>query len=281
LNTILTYFTSLQHEAFGTATLAVLTFLAAYVASYFIERGKPPESRRFWHLTVRHSATATFLFGLFIIWRSELQNVLLALGAAAAGILVAFKEVWLSLCSFWVRMVKRTYSLDDFIEIDGLTGRVADITWLTTTVAETTSTDEGLSYTGRVVHVPNNRMLLAPLTVENFAGDYTPHNCKLHLPLGADILKAEALLVKAAEKHCQPFYEEGERHLAAMRIDAHLDLPTIQPRVRVHIGEGGHVALLLRCVVPFKERARVEQAILHEFLQGTDDETWPHRPASK
>jgi small-conductance mechanosensitive channel len=277
LNTFLSYISGLQYEAFGTASLAILVLLLTYVVSRIVERGKTADAKRFWRLTVRHAATATFFMGLFVIWRTELQTLLLALGAATAGFLVAFRENWMSLAAFWVRVVKRTYGLDDFIEIDGQRGRVTDITWLTTTLAETTSAQEGLSYTGRILHVPNNRMLLSHLAVENFTGEYYPHTIKLHLPEGADILQAEALLLAAAEKNCTAFFTDAERYLLAARNVSPIDLPTVHPRVRIQIAELGRAALLLRVVVPFKERARVEQSILHEFLQQTTENTWPRK----
>lgn len=278
LSSFLTRLADLQSEASSTATLAVTVLVGGWLATALIERGKSPETHRFWRLTVRHVATAIFVMGLFVIWRKELQTLLLALGAATAGFLVAFRENWLSLMGFWVRVVKRTYGLDDFIEIDGQRGRVTDVTWLTTTVAETTSSKEGLSYTGRVIHIPNNRMLLAPLAVEDSTSEFSAHTMKLPLPLGADILLAEKLLIDAAEKHCFGYADEAERHMETLRKESHLDVPTAPPRCRIHIAEHGAATLLLRIVVPFKERARIEQAILHEFLSRITPETWPKPP---
>lgn len=269
------FMAGLEREASLTASLAVLVLVIGYVVTFGVERGKSPENKRFWRLTVRHSATAVFVLGLFVIWRQELQTLLLALGAATAGFMLAFREQWLSLLAFWVRVVKRTYSLDDFIEIDGHRGRVTDITWLTTKLAETTSSKEGLSYTGRVLHVPNNRMLLAPLMVEALTGEYTVHSLKVHLPLNADILGAEALLLKVAERNCEPFFAEAERHMAALRMEEAMDTPTVRPRVRIQIAELGEASLLLRMVVPFKDRARIDQSILRDFLRNTTPAIWP------
>lgn len=275
LSSYLTYVADLQREAFATATLAVLVLLGGYIATALIERRKAPETHRFWRLTMRHMATAVFVLGLFVIWRKELQTLLLALGAATAGFLVAFRENWLSLVAFWVRVVKRTYALDDFIEVDGQRGRVTDITWLTTTLAETTSNKEGLSYTGRVVHIPNNRMLLVPLAVENSTGEFSTHTMRVPLPPGANILKAEALLLEAAQQHCSGYYAEAERHMVSLRKESQADTPTVPPRTRIQLGDQGNASLLLRVVVPFKERARIEQAILHEFLSQVTLDTWP------
>lgn len=269
----------MRNEAIETTTLGVVIMLGAYVAARLVERGKAPEAKRFWRLTIRHAATAIFVMALLVIWRTELQSLILALGAATAGFLVAFRELWLNWVSFWSRVVKRQISLHDFIEVDGHHGRVTDITWMTTTLAETTTSFEGLSYTGRLIHVPNARMLLATVSVENFTDSFSPHTFKLHLPVGANILKAEALLVASAERHCAPFYDAAEKYLRTARDDAALDLPSAKPRVRIQLAELGHATLLLRMVVPFKDRARVEQLILHDFLQSVNSDTWPRKVA--
>lgn len=277
VNAYFSILADLHKEAVLTATLAVLVLVAGYVATLAVERGKSVETKRFWRLTVRHTATAVFFLGLFGIWRSELQTLLLALGAATAGFLVAFREHWMSLLAFWVRVVKRTYNLDDFIEIDGQRGRVTDITWLSTTLAETASAAEGFAYSGRVLHVPNNRMLLAPLAVENLAGEYGAHTLKLHLPPGANILQAKALLAECAELHCGGFFAGAEQYMARLRNESDIDCPAqVQPRVRIHIADQGHATLLMRVVVPFKQRARIEQAILHEFFTLATPDVWPN-----
>ncbi len=271
LKTYLTFVAGLQTEAVLTVTAALLLLLVAHVTTGVLERGAPAETKRFWRLTVRHVATAGFVLALFLIWRKELETLLLALGAATAGFLVAFREAWLSLAAAWLRMVKRPYGVHDFIEIDGLRGRVIDISWLTTTLAETNASNEGQFYSGRVLHVPNNRMLLSTVMVDNLTGDFSAHTFSVNLPYGANVLQAENLLLHAAELHCSPFYEEAERHMSELRDDEALDTPTVAPRSRIHLGKDGFNSILLRIVVPFKERSRVEQSIIRHYLMSAPD----------
>lgn len=123
-------------EFVSTAALAALLVLLTWCATWLVSRHESMETRRFWRLTFRHLGTLAFVIGLFVIWRHQLHNGVVALGAALAGLLVTLRENWLSLVAFWVRIGRRHYSLDDFIEIDGVRGRVLNISWLTTDVAE-------------------------------------------------------------------------------------------------------------------------------------------------
>lgn len=281
--TFFSQFASAAPFAFGTvpveliqsSMLGVILYGIAYGLTAAATSAMTMEDRRFWRLTARNIATASFVIGLGVIWRSELQAVLVALGAAAAGFLIGFKEQWQSMLAFWVRVVKRPYALNDFIEVDGVRGRVIDITWLTTSLAEMGPTKESLSYTGRVVHVPNVRMITANLTVDNLTGSYSVHTFSVSLPKNGNALKAEELLLRLARVHCAQFQDKAVQHMKELQSNQQMDTPGVEPRARLSIGAEGAVTVVMRMVVPVAERARVEQAILHDFLRDVTPDVWP------
>lgn len=262
-------------ELIQSSMLGVILYGIAYGLTAAATSSMTMEDKRFWRLTARNIATASFVIGLGVIWRAELQAVLVALGAAAAGFLIGFKEQWQSMLAFWVRVVKRPYALNDFIEVDGVRGRVIDITWLTTTLAEMGPSRESLSYTGRVVHVPNVRMITANLTVDNLTGSYSVHTFSMPLPKNANALKAEDLLLKLTREHCAPYLDKAVQHMKDLQSVQQMDTPGVEPRARLAIGAEGAITIVMRMVVPAAERARVEQAILHDFLRDVTPDVWP------
>ncbi|CAB5514447.1 hypothetical protein LMG26857_03506 [Achromobacter anxifer] len=264
-------------EWFQTILLALILAGLARTATAIVHLRTTADNRRFWALTFRNAATAAFVLGLGIIWIKELQAVLVALGAAAAGFLIGFKEQWQSLLAFWIRVIKRHYSLNDIIEVEGVRGRVLDITWLTTSLAEIGAGKDELAYSGRIVHVPNSRMIMANLTVENITGAYAIHTFEVPLPKHAQALRAEQLLGEIATRHCQHLFAAAETHMRTQQRDHGLDAPDVKPRTRLHIESEGRVVVLVRIVVPVKEKARIEQAIIHELLEKADAKAWPMR----
>lgn len=270
-----TIFTSYKDELFLSATLVVVLLTLATVATAMLSRNQPMEIKRFWRLTFRHVAAIAVVVGLMFIWRKELHAVIVALGAATAAIFLAFRESLQSMAAFWMRVGRRHYGLDDFIEVDGIRGRVLDITWLTTVLAETGPGKDGLAYSGRVVHVPNSRIMLRPLFVDNLTGEYSAHLIHVHLPDGANPLKAEKVLQDAANRACAPYVVEAANHMRGLQRAQALDTPSVEPKIQLRIEEEGMVTLVLRIVVPFTEKMRLEQTILHEFLYMADNEAWP------
>jgi small-conductance mechanosensitive channel len=271
----LTFFVSSYHEATYTAILALVLLCLASTAAWVMSRNQPRETQRFWQLTFRHIAAICFMLGLGVIWRAELHSVFIALGAATAGFLLAFRESWLSLLAFWTRVIKHQYSLNDFIEVDGVRGKVIDITWLTTVVAESVPGRDGTLFSGKVVHIPNNRMLLNTLTVDNLTDEYTLHIVTLPLPKGARPAAAERLLLDIANRHCAPYIEDARKHINLLVQETALEIASVEPRTFLSVGDEGAVTIRVRITVPHAERGKLQQAILHEFFEKADSKAWP------
>lgn len=264
------WFFGIPKEALQSLILGVSLLTLASVGSWLVAHRQTLEDQRFWRLTFRNIAAVGFLLGASIIWRGHLQPILVALSATTAGILIAFREAFLSLLAFWLRVVKQHYRLGDFIEIDGIRGEVVDITWQHTMLAETGPGKDALNYSGRVVQVPNHRMLSSPLFVDNLTGEFGAHSIQLPLPEGASALAAEARLLAAASLVCDPYQARAEQHMAQLRRAHAIDTPSVEPRVRIRINEEGQAGLVLRVVVPAREKLRAEQLILREYLRQTE-----------
>ena len=272
---ILSTLISFHREATHTAVLALALLCLASGAAWVMSRNQSRETQRFWRLTFRHVAALGFMLGLGVIWKTELQSVLVALGAATAGFLVAFRENWLSLLAFWMRFVRRQYDLHDFIEVDGVRGKVIDITWLYTVIAESVPGKTGTLYSGKVVHIPNNRMLLAPLTVDNLTDEYSLHIVTLPLPKTAKPLVAEKVLLEVANKHCAPYFVEARKHMKLLEQEKALEISSVEPKAFLSVADDSSVTIRVRIIVPEEARGRLNQAILHDFFEKVDETGWP------
>lgn len=251
-----------------TIALGLALLLLAGLASRWVSHNHRDslETQRIWRLTFRNIAVVGFLLATGVIWKEHLQTFMVALGAATVGVLMAFREAFLSLLAFWVRVVKRNYNLGDFIEIDGVRGEVLDITWQHTKLVETGPGKDSLHYSGRVVHIPNNRMLLAPLFVDNYTGNFGAHVFVVPLGKDADILAADTALMAAASKICAPFYDDARQHMKHQRRAHAIDTPSVEPKSRIRFSEDGAPVLVLRIVVPSREKLKLEQLIIREYL---------------
>lgn len=265
---------------YRTALLAVFLLVVGHIANKALTRSQSMEVQRFWRVLIRNVIAIGFLVGSVAIWHNQIQSLLVALGAAVAGVFLVFREPMLSVFAFWIRIVRRQFGLGDFIELGNVRGEVIDITWQHTLLAET-GANGSMSYTGRTVLIPNNRMLVEPLFVDNLTGKYSAHVFEIPLPESANIIQAEKLLAEIAERHCAPYTQEAESHMAQLRREKGLDTPSVEPKLRIHFSEKAQAILSLRIVAPARERLRVEQAIVKEFLMTAGKEVWPKARTSR
>ena len=85
------------------------------------------ENKRRSLVVSRNITMLLLLFGLAMIWAAQIQTLALSMFAVAAAIVVATKELIMCLSGSILRSVTKQYSIGDYIEINGLRGRVVDI----------------------------------------------------------------------------------------------------------------------------------------------------------
>ena len=90
------------------------------------------ENKRRSLVVSRNITMLLLLFGLAMIWAAQIQTLALSMFAVAAAIVVATKELIMCLSGSILRSVTKQYSIGDYIEINGLRGRVVDINMLNT-----------------------------------------------------------------------------------------------------------------------------------------------------
>lgn len=90
------------------------------------------ESKRRFLVASRNITLLLVLFSLAFIWSAQIQTLALSMFAVAAAVVVATKELIMCLSGSILRSATQQYSVGDYIEINGLRGRVVDINLLNT-----------------------------------------------------------------------------------------------------------------------------------------------------
>lgn len=226
----------------------------------------PVEARRRWAINLRNGLVILGLIGLVTIWAKELETIALSMVAFAAALVVATKELIMCVGGSAIRTMSNSYDLGDHIEIANLRGRVVDINLFSTTIMEIGPRHDAHQLTGRAVSFPNSLLLGHPVVRENYMGDYVVHVTTVAVPYSVAPAQAERLLREAAETACAPHVPAARRHMERIAERHLVDTPSVEPRVAIFPFDDKRYNLILRIAIPAKERHRVEQAILHQFM---------------
>ena len=272
----------LIRSALLVAVLVMLRVIAARTLA-----GRPHlslEWRRRWSVNIRNGLIIFGLLGLVVIWSAELQTLAVSMVAIAAALALSLKELIMCFSGSFLRAMSKGYNIGDRIEIGNYRGRVIDINLFGTTILEIGPRHDAHQQTGRAITFPNSLLLTQAVTREDYTGDYLVHVITVPLNVQADVLKAEKLLLAAAQEICAPYLADAHRHMAAIEALSLIDTPSVDPRVSLNIADEKTLRLNLRIAVPRAQKQRVEQAILHRFVadffgHGDSEQDAPRQPS--
>lgn len=111
------------------SSLMLIVFLTTvyFVFSYYIkshETSNEKKLRRF--VSLRNTTIFLMIIGLIVIWSGEIKTMILSITAMSAAIIIAFKEIILCVSGSILIASNKLFSIGDYIEIDGIKGKVID-----------------------------------------------------------------------------------------------------------------------------------------------------------
>lgn len=198
------------------------------------------------------------------IWASKIAGAALSLAAVAGATLIVSKEFLANLLGGLMLAISKPYGIGDFIELEGISGRVVDSDMLVTTLAETM---ESHQLTGRTVSLPHSLLLVRPVRNLTATGNFMINIMSIAVHPNEDLLAQESALLKAAGTVCAPWMAEADEHLRRVASRDLIDLPTAEPRVLIKMRSAEEVTLALRYCCRPNDRVKVEQSMTRIYLR--------------
>ncbi|MEM9194426.1 MAG: mechanosensitive ion channel family protein [Myxococcota bacterium] len=251
-------------QAVASLILALLVLLGRSVGLRLVRDAawSTEQVRMRWLAQVKRLAILLFLFGLVVVWASQLRELALSIVAVAAALAIATKEVLLCVLGGMTRASTRSFQVGDRIEVNGIRGDVVDHGVIATTVLEI---GPGHQRTGRYLSVPNSVFLLNTVINESGPRDYVLHVVRVPMKLDEPFEEAAEIARLAAEEVCADFIEPAQAQLSAVASTHGLTPRPVKPRVLFQFPDSETVDMLIRVPVPSRERGRVEQALVRKL----------------
>ncbi|MCB1939184.1 MAG: mechanosensitive ion channel [Rhodocyclaceae bacterium] len=214
----------------------------------------------------RTAFNAALAGGMVLIWLGHLQNVLFSLTAVTVAVVVATKELLMCISGFVLRTGASSFSVGDWIEVNGIRGEVSDYNLLTTTLLEITPPRRGHAYTGNVVVIPNSLFLSHPVRGERLSEHFVQHPFVVSVDAGADAEAAAGWLQQRAEAACADFAAQAERVSARVKRTLTVDVHGPAPAVSVATSDNAKIAFQVQLFCPAKQAATLETQLTRAFL---------------
>jgi small-conductance mechanosensitive channel len=249
--------------------LAVGLYLVARIVRQLITQQVPDVNRR--HILRKWVGYAYGLLLLLVgiaLFADALMGVGTFVAVVLAGVAIALQDVLKSLVG-WLYISGRTgVQVGSRIEVEGVVGDVIDIGFFKTTVLEIGNLVFGRQSTGRLVTIPNSRMIASNVFMSTAYNPFVWQEIKLAITFESDWQRAEQILREIANEIHEEVAPELVQGFQKLEKRYAFKYGTLTPIVYVSIGERG-VELDLRFLIPVRRRRgsvdRVTRRILTAF----------------
>lgn len=260
-----------RHDVFANVTLTVLALMGAFAVRRFWVSILPSdlslETRRKKVVGIRNGVGAATVVFIIMLWSTELKTLIVSLIAIAAAVVLATKEVIMSMIGGIVRTTTQRYQIGDRIEIKDFRGDVIDISLLSTTLMELNPTPGVHMSTGKVVFLPHSLILTEVLRVHHTTSSYSVHTFSVPVANGQNAALEQARLHAICLTACESYIDEAANHFKMIQDHTSIDMPSSAPKTLVHSDNKGSWWLTTRLVAPLKRVQSMEQEIIATFLR--------------
>lgn len=249
--------------------LCVLLYLLTRFSRRLIRENIEDVNRR--HIVgkwVTYISASLLVLVAVALFSESLAGLGTVLALLLAGVAVALQDVLKSVVG-WLYVSSRSgVEVGSRIEVQGTVGDVIDIGVLKTTVLEVGNRVYGPQSTGRLVTIPNYRLLSEAVLMSGADNPFTWQEVRVTVTYESDWRRAESILRSVGEElheEVAPQLEAGFHRLERRFAVKH---GTLTPIVYVSLGDSG-VELALRFLTPIRRQRgsldRVSRRILEAF----------------
>jgi small-conductance mechanosensitive channel len=218
-----------------------------------------------------YTAAVITVVGLLWIWVGALRQLGTFFGLLSAGIAIALSDLLKNVAGWLYILIRRPYRVDDRIEIDGVRGDVIDIRMFRTTLLEIGNWVDADQSTGRIVHVPNGKVLTTDVFNATEGFGYLWHELPVKITFESDWRLAEQLFLDILNNIGGHTTEEAAIRIRRTARSYKIRYTHLTPTVYLSVRDSG-VLLTGRVLVDTRRRRSMEQQIWRALLEAFEDE---------
>ena len=216
---------------------------------------------------IRTASIIIFLLGVVYLWGEAIQGLAVSVFAIAFAIVFSVKETCMNLNGAFLRLQGHAYEIGDRICLKGMRGDVIDISMLSTTLMEIGDGGSSHQLTGRKIVIPNSMLLTEQVINESFLGNYHMLDLRFPLTTKENWKLAHETLLQIAKEECAPYLDHARNRVRVLEKSRSIELPSVEPRVSIHLPEPEEIDLHLRIPCPAHLKERLVQVITMRFLE--------------
>ena len=250
------------------AVIAVIMILRGLVAWIIARRTEDVRFRYHARKVSAYISAGLALLLLGRIWLTGFRDIGTFLGLVSAGLAIALKDLVASVAGWMYLLWRRPFEVGDRIQIGEHAGDVIDIRLFRFTLIEIGNWVEADQSTGRVILIPNSRILIEAIANYSKGFQYIWNELPVRVTFESNWPKAKAILQKIVDDHSAHLSESAMQSVRKAAQRAMIIYSTLTPKVWTSVAESGVLLTIRYLCDPRKRRGTAEtiwEDILTEF----------------
>lgn len=242
--------------------LWIIRFIAIRIINSKIDESKLQYKWRK-NLTYTTGFIGVILIGS--IWSEAFKSFSTFLGLVSAGLAIALRDPVTDFAAWIFLLWRKPFDLGDRIQLGDVKGDVIDIRIFKFTVLEIGNWVHADQSTGRVVHVPNHKVLTDSLANYTSDFEFIWNEIQVLITFESDWKAAKKILQEIADTHLHDFIQDAEEQIKHASKSYLIHYRYLTPIVYTNVKDSG-INLTIRHLTNPRTRRKVGQAIWEDIL---------------
>lgn len=225
------------------------------------------EKRHRYRKRLRYAMGTIVLIVLIVLFIDKIRELGTLLGFAGAGIAIALREYLASVLAWFYILTQGNIALGSRVEIGNVRGDVIDIGLLKLTLVEVRGDGVGEQSSGRLVTVPNYKVLIEPVFLFTVGTPYVWDEMDFLVTFESNWERAREIIEQVGREITEPYQAEADSGFRRLGERYAFRQGVTTPIVYASINSGaGGVNLKLRYLTHVRQRRNRRDEISRKVL---------------
>lgn len=252
-----------------TITLAIafgLTILRILIMMVVKRRVTDPKQFYYSRRTTLYLYTFFLIILIGAVWiKGGIGSLSTFLGLAGAGLAIAMHDTIANLTGWLFILWRRPFKVGDRVQIEKTTGDVIDIRLFQFSLIEVGNWVDADQSSGRIIHVPNLKVLREPLANYHIGFEYIWHEIPVLITFESNWQKAKKIILALVVESTTHLTHDAEKQIKKAAEKYMVFYGKLTPIVYTTVRDNG-VLLTARYIVDPRNRRVTEQTIWEDLL---------------
>lgn len=251
------------NEAVGTIIL-LITFTIVYslIVFWVKKRNWSIDKKRRRSINARNSLVLLLIISIIFIWSGEIKTMILSITALAAAIIIAFKEMILCFLGSLFITSNKLFSLGEYIEIDGIRGKVIDKNFVYTKIIISEP------FQTREMNIPNIFFVTNKMVNLSHYGKFQSYTLKLAVPNFIMVKKYVSIIEKLATEVIGKHQETYSEYFNGKKLtDIFFDIPKNYYSIEYDLADNRNAVIKFHYLAHPLQQEEIEQLILKGYSE--------------